>query len=59
MNKVSFNDIVESLKQDVNQNIYELCHNLKCSDGVIYRRLIKERYRGLSVLKGAIREGTL
>jgi len=58
-NSVNFVDIVESLKINLDQNIYELCFNLGCSDGVIYRRLINNGYRGISPLKDAIRESKL
>lgn len=59
MNSVNFNDIVDSLKLNIDQNIFELCFNLRCSDGVIYRRLISKGFRGISPLKDAIKKGEL
>ncbi|KAF5057141.1 hypothetical protein DSECCO2_359910 [anaerobic digester metagenome] len=57
--KINFNDIVELLKEDVNLNIYELTFKLGCSDGLIYRRIVAEGFKGLIPLKNAIREGRL
>ncbi|MCZ3366666.1 MULTISPECIES: hypothetical protein [Methanobacterium] len=59
INKVNFSDIVDLLKTNLNLNIFELSYKLDCSEGVIYRRMIPEGYRGLSGLKEAIREGKL
>ncbi|OEC85681.1 MULTISPECIES: hypothetical protein [Methanobacterium] len=59
INKISFSDIVNLLKADINQNIFEICFKLGCSGGLLYRRMIPEGYRGLIELKNAIREGEL
>jgi len=58
-NEVSFESIVTLLKEDVNLNIFEMCHKLSCSEGVLYRRMIPEGYKGLSELKDAVKEGQL
>ena len=59
VNEVSFETIVALLKEDINLNIFEICHKLGCSEGVLYRRMIPEGYRGLSELKDAVKEGQL
>lgn len=55
---VTFEQIVNTLKKNINLNIYELGFQLSCSDGVIYRRIIESEtgIRGISGLKRAIRE---
>lgn len=58
-NSVTFEDIVIKLKEDVNKNIFELCYDLNCSDGVIYRRLVSNGFRGLTPLKNAIKSNNL
>lgn len=59
VNDVTFRTIVMLLKEDLNLNIFEICHKLGCSEGVLYRRMIPEGYRGLSELKDAVKEGQL
>lgn len=59
INKISFYDIVDLLKENIELNIFEICFKLGCSEGVLYRRLIPEGYRGLNQLKDAIKEGTI
>ncbi len=59
VNKVTFYDIVKLLKEDINLNVYEICFKLGCGEGTLYRRMIHEKYRGLSQLKDAIRKGEL
>lgn len=59
INDVSFYDIVETLSEDIELNIFELCYKLSCSEGVIYRRIVPEGYKGLIQLKDAIKEGKI
>lgn len=56
---VEFKDIVKAFKEDITLNIYKLSFKLKCSDGVIYRRITEEGYNGLTDLKEAIKDGCI
>lgn len=57
--KITFENIVETLKEDIGQNIFELTYKLQCSNTLIYSRLIEKGFKGLSQLKDAIEEGKL
>lgn len=59
INEVEFSDIVNEFKKDMKLNIYQLCFNLQCSDGVIYRRITSEGFKGLTDVKKAINDGLL
>ena len=59
INKVEFSDIINEFKKDINLNIYQLCFNLQCSDGVIYRRITAKGFKGLTDVKRALNGGLL
>jgi len=57
--KITFQDIVEILKTDTELSIFELMHKLRCSNSVIYSRLVEKGYKGLIPLREAIEDGEI
>lgn len=56
---ITFEDIVNELKRDINMNIFKICAVLSCSENLIYRRITRAGFDGIRDLKEAIRNSKL
>lgn len=58
-NPVTFEDIVNKIKENPKININKLAFSLGCSEVTIYRRLLSNNYDGVTDLKRDIKNGNI